>query len=119
FDLRRDTARQIRLVTAPRPVASPDESSVASDDARVPIETTPGVDSTAAPNIRLADCIVHAGPRGAATIVTRFLLTPTILTQCQFKLPDGQQLVAVNMDGQPAFVRAVSGNGGTIDLVSS
>lgn len=56
-------------------------------------------------SVRMADTVVFRGPAGNQLIATRFVLVPQGLTDCELQLPDGQQLVCVKLDGQPARIR--------------
>ncbi|MEX0643168.1 MAG: hypothetical protein WD468_10735 [Pirellulales bacterium] len=65
--------------------------------------TPPQVDQPMA-SVRLADTVVVRGTGGNQMMATRFVIAPQGLTDCELQLPDGQELMFANLDGQPARI---------------
>ena len=59
-------------------------------------------------SIRLAETAVHVGPANGMLTLTRYVLAPEGLDQCVVKLPAGERLVQITLDGHPALARARS-----------
>ncbi len=58
------------------------------------------------PRIRLADINVSASRSGGQVLVSRFVIAPEGLNHCTLQQPSDQQLLSVELDGQPALTTA-------------
>jgi hypothetical protein len=72
-----------------------------------------------APRIRLADTAIVDGPNGGRLILTRFTVASQGLSDCTLHVPTDQNLLAVNLDGQPALIHRSSEQSWQLELGSA
>lgn len=65
----------------------------------------PTVGERPAASARLAETAVATGPLDGQLMVTWMIVASQGLTECVLQLPNAQELVSVNLDGQPAPIR--------------
>ena len=58
-------------------------------------------------SVRLAETSSYIGAGGGQLNVTRYLIAPAGLDQCEIKIPEQETLVRVSVDGRPALVRSL------------
>jgi hypothetical protein len=72
-----------------------------------------------APRLRLVDTAIVDGPNGGRLMLTRFTMASQGLKNCSIRLPSGQNLLAVNLDGQPALIHAAGEHSWQLELGSA
>lgn len=60
--------------------------------------------------VRLSDTRAYLGEDGSRVLFTRLIVIPYDLSTCTLQVPNGQQLISVDLDGRPAFLREQSAN---------
>lgn len=60
------------------------------------------------PRIQVADSRICRGEQGGYWVVSRFILSPNGLTQCDVELPTEQEVVSMDLDGRPAVCSAIA-----------
>lgn len=73
----------------------------------VNVALRPRATRASAANIRLADTAVRVAAGGGQVSVTRFVIAPEGLSHCTVKLPDGDELVRLQLDGHAALARSL------------
>jgi hypothetical protein len=113
------SAQQPVDVAEPVPTPSDEQASngpslaAATDDA--PRSTTERT-ADESPSVRFVDTTGLVDAAGGQILVSRFVLAPRGLRQCVLRLPEGQQLVRVELDDRPALLQPQGPNQWQVSL---
>ncbi len=105
------THRGIEPAELPRGLRSNSPSPLPDETFRITADSInvtlrPRGNRASSASIRLAETAVHVGSADGMLTLTRFVLAPEGLDQCVVKLPAGERLVRITLDGHPALAHS-------------